>query len=469
MHDQSLEQKLRAALQADGDGLAFTITAAELERRQAPRRRGGLGRLASLGLAAVVGILLVGLVGVAGGWFEQRTAITPPVSPSPSGPDASASPSSGIARDTLPTLDELIGSRDPATIVRAQSVGPEQGPDAGTPPDPRSVQFAPVTATGTYAVDLACIGSVDLQLQVINGNPDIPGRSEPFSCDRTPSSRLVDLVAGDSLGIKTSGSPSWRIVVEAPAGTRSDATTIDTSFGPPAGDEQLTELASNTVEPTWVGSPAPIDTIAPIEVGSVAPRRSYRVLTSCAGPGPVRYLFGSRAQDGPGGINASSTTAVACDGAMHTDDLGLTERNGAQIYVLADPRVVWRVMVASEIPPVSVAADDTRWAMREATGPTVQLADRSYSMSSGLEGAERDIRVVVSCLGGTGVEVTVYDIDTAQTAVGSFHVACGGSDPVTVAKTFTLRHPGYIVEVQPTGEMWLAATVQGRVPASPAP
>lgn len=469
MHDHSLEQKLRAALQAEGDGLAFTITAAELERRRALSRRRGIGPLAGLGLAAAAGVALLGLVGLAGGWFEQRTAVTPPGSPPPSGPVSSAAPSSGIARDMLSTLDELIGSRDPATIVRAQSVGPEQGPDAGTTPDPRSVHFAPVSATGTYAVDVACIGSVDLQLQVIMGNPDVPGRSEPFSCDGAPSSRLVDLVAGDSLGIKTSGSPSWRIVVAAPVGPPSDATTIDTSFGPPAGDEQLTEGASNTVEPTWAGSPAPIETIAPIEVGSVAPRRSYRVLTSCAGPGPVRFLFGSRAQDGSLAIDATSTTAVACDGAVHADDLGLVERNGAQIFVVADPRVVWRVMVASETPPVSTTADDATWGQHEAIGPTLDLAATSYSMSSALEGKERDIRIVISCLGGTGVDVTVHDLDTTLPPVGSFHVDCGGSNPTTAAKIVKLRHPEYIVEVAPTGEMWLAATVQGRIPASPTP
>ena len=469
MHDQSLEQRLRAALQTEGDGLAFTITSAELERRQALRRRGGLSPLASLGLAAAVGVGLLGLVGVAGGWFEQRTAITPPVSPPPAGPGLSAPPSGRTAGDTLPTLDELIGTRDPATVVRAQSVGPEQGPDAGTPPDPRSVHFGPVTATGTYAVELACIGSVDLQLQVINGNPDVPGRSEPFACDGLPSSRHVDLVVGDSLGIKTSGSPSWRIVVLAQPGPASEATTIDTTFGPPTGDVSLS-IGTSETEPTFVGTPAPLDSIVPIELEPVGPRLSYRILTSCAGPGPIRYLFGSRAQDGPLAIEATSTTAVACDGAVHADDLGLAERNGAQIFVVADPRVVWRVMVAAEIPPVSIARNDATWTMREAIGPTVELADNySLSLSSGLEGKERDIRVVISCLGGTGVEVTVHDLDPTKPAVGSFHVDCSGPDPTTVAKTFTLHHPEYIVEVQPTGEMWLAATVQGRVPASPAP
>jgi hypothetical protein len=105
--------------------------------------------------------------------------------------------------------------------------------------------------------------------------------------------------------------------------------------------------------------------------------------------------------------------------------------------------------------------------MREAIGPTVELGDTSYSLSSGLEGKERDIRVVVTCLGGTGVDVTVHDVDTSQPAVGSFHVDCRGPDATTIAKVFTLRHPEYIVEFQPRGEMWLAGTVQGRLPASP--
>jgi hypothetical protein len=469
MHDQSLEQRLRSALQAEGDSLAFTITAAELERRQALRRRGGLSPLASLGLAAAVGVGLLGLVGVAGGWFDQRTAIAPPASPSPAGPEASASPTPRVGRDTLPLFDELLGTGDLATVLRAQSVGPDDGPAARTPADPRSVRFAPVTTSGHHVVDLACLGSVDLQLLIINGNPDVPGRSELFACDGTPSSDVVDLAAGDSLGIKTSGSPSWRILIQAPPGTSSDATTIDTTFGPPAGDEILSLGTSETLEPTWVGSPVPVDAIVPIELQPVAPRRSYRVLTSCAGPGPIRYVFGSRAQDGSTVIDATSTTAVACDGAVHTDDLGLTERNGSQIFVLADPRIAWRVMVASDIPPIALAANDATWGMREAIGPTVEFADTPYSLSSALEGKERDIKVVVTCFGGTSVDVTVHDVDTTQPAVGSFHVDCSGSVPTTTAKVFTLGRPEYIVEVQPRGEMWLVATVQGRIPASPAP
>jgi hypothetical protein len=460
MHDQSLEQKLRSALQAEGDGIAFTITAAELERRQALRRRGGMGPLTSLGLAAAVGIGLLGLVGVAGGWFEQHTAITPTASPSPAGTDSSASPSNRIVRDSLPTLDDLIGTRDPATIVRAQSVGPEQGSDAGTPPDPRSVRFAPVDTTGTYAVDVACLGAVDFQLQVVMANPDAPGHSVPVACDGNVVSLRVDLAAGDAIALKTSGTPSWRIVVAAPAAVVPIATTIDTTFGPPAGDVALSDGSTETL--------APLGASPPVELGPVEPRRSYRVLTSCVGPGPLRYLFGSQAQDGSLAIDATVVTAVACDGAVHIDDLGLALRNGGQIFVVADPEVVWRVMVASEIPPVAIAKDDATWGMREAIGPTVQLFNYPLSVSSGLEGKERDIRVVVTCLGGTSVDVSVHDVDTTQPAVGSLHVDCG-PDPTTVAKVFTLRHPAYIVEVTPTGEMWLAATVQGRLRATPTP
>jgi hypothetical protein len=473
MHDHSLEQRLRSALQAEGDGLAFTITAAELERRQALRRRGGPGPLVSLGLAAAVGLGLLGLVGVAGGWFEQHTAITPSASPSPAGPAASTSPSDRVARDTLPTLDELIGTRDPATIFRAQAVGPEGGPEGGTLPvpstsaDPGTVRFAAPQAAGTYAVDVACIGSVDFQILVVKANRDVPGSSVPVRCDGGVSSLAVDLAVGDAIGIKTSGSPSWRIVVVAPARVAPIATTIDLTFGPPAGDVSLSEGNGETVEPTFVGSPAPLDTIVPVELGPVPPRRSYRVLTSCAGPGPVRYVLGSRSGDGSLAIDAYVTTAVACDGTVQVDDLGLTERNGAQVFVIADPRVVWRVMVASDLPPVALAANDATWGMREAIGPTVELGDTSYSLSSGLEGKERDIRVVVTCLGGTGVDVTVHDVDTSQPAVGSFHVDCRGPDATTIAKVFTLRHPEYIVEFQPRGEMWLAGTVQGRLPASP--
>ena len=100
--------------------------------------------------------------------------------------------------------------------------------------------------------------------------------------------------------------------------------------------------------------------------------------------------------------------------------------------------------------------DDAIWGMREADGPTSTWTSHPYSVASGPEGKERDIRVVVTCLGGTSVDVTVRDVDTSQPAVGSLHVDCRGPDATTIAKVFTLRHPEYIVEVQPRGEMWLA-------------
>src|SRR6185369_11737457 len=56
MHDELTERRLRSALREAGDGLSFTITAAELERRMALRgRRSGNSRLTLL-LAAAVAI-----------------------------------------------------------------------------------------------------------------------------------------------------------------------------------------------------------------------------------------------------------------------------------------------------------------------------------------------------------------------------------------------------------------------------
>ena len=195
MHDQSLEARLRDALRIEGDGLALTITAAELERRLAQRRRGGLSPLASLGLAAAVGAALLGLVGVAGGWFE-RPAIVPPTasaSPStvpsadPSGP-ATPAPSALVLR-MLPSLDDMLVDHDPTRVVRAQTVGPAHGPSADARPLPWSAGFAPVAVGGSYAVEIACLGSDDLRVAIVEAGLDGAGRGVPFTCDGGRSTR----------------------------------------------------------------------------------------------------------------------------------------------------------------------------------------------------------------------------------------------------------------------------------------
>src|SRR6478735_12600531 len=107
MHDDLIERRLRNALRTEGDALALTITPAELERRLAMRRRRHAFRPAGLLLAAAVGIGLVGVAGLVGGWFERKPDATPGpstlavVGPSPSAEPVNLPPGSAPAPTDL--------------------------------------------------------------------------------------------------------------------------------------------------------------------------------------------------------------------------------------------------------------------------------------------------------------------------------------------------------------------------------
>ncbi len=307
MHDQSLEARLRDALRIEGDGLALTITAAELERRLAQRRRGGLSPLASLGLAAAVGAALLGLVGVAGGWFE-RPAIVPPTasaSPStvpsadPSGP-ATPAPSALVLR-MLPSLDDMLVDHDPTRVVRAQTVGPAHGPSADARPLPWSAGFAPVAVGGSYAVEIACLGSDDLRVAIVEAGLDFARRGVPFTCDGGRSTRLIGLAAGDGLAIASSAPASWRAVIDAPAREALRAASI-APLTVPDGLDVVAEGTSAAAAPDYGPLLTGGGMFAPTEIGQVIERERYRILVTLrrAGRDPLR-LRPARRRGGPVG------------------------------------------------------------------------------------------------------------------------------------------------------------------------
>ena len=130
MHDDLIERRLRDALRDEGDGLAFTITPAELERRLALRRRRQPSGRPGSSLAAAVGIGLVGVAGLVGGWFDRAPDPTP--APSTARPLVARrrAPSRDRRRAARPGADPADPRRpdrsaDPSTLVLAQAHGPE--------------------------------------------------------------------------------------------------------------------------------------------------------------------------------------------------------------------------------------------------------------------------------------------------------------------------------------------------------
>ena len=486
MHDQSLEQRLRGALQAEGDRLPLTITAAELERRLAHRRPGDIRRFASLGLAAAIGIALIGLAGVAGGWFDQRAigpAPLPSTSAAPSSGPVSLPPSSSPADGRLPSLDDLLAPLDPARIVRAQAVGPAAGSGDGLGPleravEPGSVTFAPVTVAGAYRLWSACLGSDGIVVRTVRGIPTQEVEQIPITCDGAVSVRQVGLEAGDALAIATApgtGHSAWRVVLEAPERLAHHATELrPPSASPPDGWDELATGTSQGAVPSYLDNRTGGGVLGPVAIGSAPPRDRYRVEVACAGPSTLRYTLGSTirgtgtAKDGT--IDAFVTTEVECDGLTTLDAIDIPLPVGAEVFVTADERLAWRVSVLAEAPPIALEPNGGGWGMAIGAGPDLHFDGMPAGLSSMSDPTVvTEIRVVVTCLGGSFVDVKVHAREWEDPPLAAFRADCSAGEAQTTAQTVRLTTPTFLVETDPEGKMWLAVTVQERLAPSPAP
>jgi hypothetical protein len=163
MHDDLLERRLGAALHSDADGLPFTITAAEIERRMALRRRSLAGRRLTMLFAAAVGISLVGIGGALSGLFN-RSLPTPSetVAPTPA-----PRPTATAAVTVPPSLRPPLGPLEaPPGWTISGSVGPEFALET---------HVVSVTGAGVgedhVLVVLSCTGTEPIEVTVEDGKP----------------------------------------------------------------------------------------------------------------------------------------------------------------------------------------------------------------------------------------------------------------------------------------------------------
>lgn len=133
MHDGQLEDRLRAVLRSEGDGLPLTITPEELDRRLAQRRRDRRSRNVRLMGAGIAAVLVVSFAALTIRWFG---ATNPGTSPRPS---------------------DLIGVAASDTPTSPAPVEPEL---ACTTIDPSSLEQPPHLAIGTWPGDAMAFGGV---------------------------------------------------------------------------------------------------------------------------------------------------------------------------------------------------------------------------------------------------------------------------------------------------------------------
>ncbi|HEX2754520.1 MAG TPA: hypothetical protein VHM48_03605 [Candidatus Limnocylindrales bacterium] len=473
MLDHSLEQKLRAALRTEGDDLAFTITSEELERRLALRRRGGLSPLASLGLAAAVGVGMLGLAAVVGGWFDPRPAVGPLPSRSAvvvqASPSATPSPAPSGGPLALPSLDELLGTIDPARVVRAEAVGPNGGLGDqlgafNSPIEPNVVTFDPVATSGTYYVLAVCAGDGRVVMIVVRAD----GQSieeVPITCDGARSLRQMGLEAGSSLQVTSVGHSGWRVVLLAPDRPAPHAATIDRGGVVPEGADVALEAESRTLEPDYTDILTGGGIQSRTEVGSLATRTRYDVYISCAGPTSVRYAFGGRRSSDepvdPGVLIEYVAGEVECDGTLQHDVIELT-LGGGDVSVTAEDRTVWRIVVTQEKPPIASAPDEGGWTLSSGGGPNLDINGQLEDATMAGNAAGGDIRIVVSCSGATTLDLIVDTGPVVGQRVDHLSVDCREGFG-TVEKVYAKAGPYIEVTSDPHGvRTWIAITVQTR-------
>jgi len=130
MHDDRIEEQLRTILRSEGDGLSLTISASELERRLAARRRQAGGRRLSMVAAAIAALAVGSIFALSNGWLRlPAVGIVAPPSASPARTGVpSAVPSKAPSRTPATRSSDWLGSPVEAVLVRP--IGDDARPDS---------------------------------------------------------------------------------------------------------------------------------------------------------------------------------------------------------------------------------------------------------------------------------------------------------------------------------------------------
>ncbi|HEY7133339.1 MAG TPA: hypothetical protein VH440_13880 [Candidatus Limnocylindrales bacterium] len=469
MHDDLIERRLRDALRGEGDRVALTITPAELERRWALRRRQAATRPMALLLAAAVGIGLVGVGAVVGGFFERSSDAPEPsnLAVVPPGPTPSTEPVVTPVPENLPlpsgptdlpTLVDLLHSGPADAIVLAQASGP--GYTAAMPDvavsHPSSVDLGPVPV-GDYQVEFGCLtkgGSsdqADLALVPV-GTSSGPGL-HPVGCNGIVNRSIVSGVRPSTVRLALPGTASWRLVVRVVNGSTAAGSTLTQPAAGP--DEEVLIDAERPPAPPKPGGSAADE---PVDVGQIKFRDRYVFRASCIGSETMAYHTGVYDPASP--FVPDTTTVVPCDGLVHEMAWRPGSRPEPDVLVTAADGTAWRLLLTADPSPIGTARDGDGWSEVISSGPRFVADDLDEALVGRLTDGNQLARVVVSCQGGTSVDVAVSRGDQTG-SLQAFTATCGDQPTTRIGEPFGPdENGGFTVDVKPHGRMWTAVTVQ---------
>jgi hypothetical protein len=443
MHDESIERRLRGALHEEADALPFTITAAELERRLALRRRSFAGRRLTLLLAAAVGISLFGVGGALNGWFNAtlptrtQTAVTTSEPPGPS--DAVVT--------ELPSLDELVAA-DPATVVLAQAHGPTDvfGGIPETELTDPFVSLGTLEHPGTYTLTAACLHGTTLEFvfppHVAGGIPRVS-----IPCDGRPHDAEVEVSQPQDAGMTADAGTAWRFVIR---GTTPPPEPQPIGVIPMASEDQE-ELVRWDAAPLEPGAqPWGSGGLVIQQVGIVPPRQGYYARLQCAAGAPIRLIFGDVVH---GAIVPRTESVMACDPRRIRDMTLLTAQPaGLEVYLAAPADQPVSLLVTSPTPPVSLAQNVPGWRISGGIGPDLAFETHGVSFSGAGVG-EDHVQVALACTGTDVIEVSVEDGITQ-----TFSATCLPEGNTTIRLLHVTEQGVAVRYVAPKGA-WTALTI----------
>jgi hypothetical protein len=418
MHDQPMEERLRATLRAEADTLPFAITTAELQRRLTLCERERTGRRIGLLAAGIAAIVVGGAFILATNPFKgTQVATTPqPTSTPSSGPSVAPSPTAPASAPSLePSVAPVQLSALPADADAVDTQRADQDvldPNDATPSD---LVVDPIRQTAREAViKIVCIGPDPVAIRwVINGGHGETQASigeDSTACDDTIATFRYDLalrqpLIGDQLFVSVTPRTAYHVLVETYG---SMAVPQGGDFVPPGMPAGTIMLNTSQPDPT----PARVTT----KVGNVTARVSYRVAFACFGPdgaatpGHARWSIGR--ENTAGFLDRGGAT---CDGAP----VGWSTNAGlpfaaSDVFVTADAGIKWFLVITDPFGgPTNLPPQFSMWAGNDTagatSGPAKCVGFDGSGDSCGLELEARDGALVVPVASGGRVSFQIAD------------------------------------------------------------